>query len=136
MLYPWMTEHVYVCAVLFCPTERDEAQNKEDDQEDDDCEWTISLQPQIEAVDTIEAPPPVQAQTLDPCQQPGAGLLFLEGSPQADSSTLPSSAPQVTYLFWYKNTNNWVTFNLIFLFVSLHQESDIKEGKNIAVIDT
>ncbi|XP_030285116.1 uncharacterized protein LOC115588583 [Sparus aurata] len=81
--------------VLFCPTERDEAQNKEDDQEDDDCEWTISLQPQIEAVDTIEAPPPVQAQTLDPCQQPGAGLLFLEGSPQADSSTLPSSAPQV-----------------------------------------
>lgn len=124
-----MTEHVYVCAVLFCPTERDEAQNKGDDQEEDDCEWTISLQPQMEVMETIEAPLPVQAQTLDPCQQPDAGSLFPEGSPQADSSTLPSSAPQVTYLFWYKNTNNWVTFHFIFLFVSLHQESDVRRQK-------
>ncbi|XP_036965234.1 uncharacterized protein si:ch211-67e16.4 isoform X1 [Acanthopagrus latus] len=81
--------------VLFCPTEQDKAQCKDDDQEDDDCEWTISLQPQIEGVDTVEAPSPVQAQTLDPGQQPGAGSLFPEGSPQADSSTLHSSAPQV-----------------------------------------
>lgn len=92
-------DHAYVCAVLFCPTEQDKAQCKDDDQEDDDCEWTISLQPQIEGVDTVEAPSPVQAQTLDPGQQPGAGSLFPEGSPQADSSTLHSSAPQVTYFF-------------------------------------
>ncbi|XP_073329458.1 uncharacterized protein [Pagrus major] len=89
------TQSVDSSTVLFCPTERDTAQSKDDDQEDDDCEWTITLQPQIEGVDTVEAPPPVQALTLDPGQQPGAGSLFPEGSPQADSSTLPSSVPQV-----------------------------------------
>lgn len=85
--------HVYVCAVLFCPTERDTAQSKDDDQEDD-CEWTITLQPHAEGVDAVVAPP--QALSLDPGPQSATGCPSPEGSTQADSSNLPSSAPQVT----------------------------------------
>lgn len=87
--------HVSVCAVLFCPSEQDTAQSKDDDQEDD-CEWTITLQPHIEGVDAIAAPPPVQALTLDLGQQLADGSQSPGGSTQADSSTLPSCAPEVT----------------------------------------
>ncbi|XP_044072292.1 uncharacterized protein si:ch211-67e16.4 [Siniperca chuatsi] len=88
------TESVDSSTVLFCSTERDTAQSKDDDQEDD-CEWTITLQPHTEGVDAVVAPPPVQALTLDLGQQSAAGTLSPDGSTQADSSTLPSSAPQV-----------------------------------------
>ena len=89
-------ERVRVCAALFCPAERDTVQTKE---QEDDCEWTVSLQPHSEDVDSavVVPPPPVQALTLDqPEQQPVAGSPSPDGSAQADSSTLPSSAPQVT----------------------------------------
>ncbi|XP_040004549.1 uncharacterized protein si:ch211-67e16.4 isoform X2 [Xiphias gladius] len=59
--------------VLFCPSERDT----------------------VESVNTAVAPPSVQALTLDPGQQLAAGPLSPDGSNQADSSTLPSTAPQV-----------------------------------------
>lgn len=88
------TESVDSSTVSSCPTERDTAQSNDDHQEDD-CEWTITLQPHIAGVDADIAPPPVQALSLDPGQQPVARSLSPDGSPQADSSTLPSSAPQV-----------------------------------------
>lgn len=88
-------EHVYVCAVLFCPSEQDTVQSKYDDQEDD-CEWTITLQHHAEGADAATDAHPVQALTLGPGEQPVAGLLSADGSPEADSSTLLYSAPQVT----------------------------------------
>ncbi|XP_076602421.1 uncharacterized protein LOC143330102 [Chaetodon auriga] len=80
--------------VLFCPSEQDTVQNKHDNQEDD-CEWTVTLQPHAEGVDAVTAPHLVQALTLDLGEHPVAGPLSADGSPEADSSTLPSSAPQV-----------------------------------------
>ncbi|XP_008284176.1 pinin-like [Stegastes partitus] len=62
---------------------------------DDECEWTITLQPQTEAVDAAVAPPPVQPPTLDEGQQSAAGSVSPDRPTQADSSTLPSTAPQV-----------------------------------------
>lgn len=82
-----------LCAVLFCPTEPDAAKSKDDQ---DDCEWTITLQPHTECVETVVAPPPVETLNLSSGQQPAAGSLFPDGSTQADSSTLPPCAPQVT----------------------------------------
>ncbi|XP_038577236.1 uncharacterized protein si:ch211-67e16.4 isoform X2 [Micropterus salmoides] len=80
--------------VLFCSTDQDTAQRKDDDQEDD-CEWTITLQPQTESVDAVMAPPPVQALTVDLGQQSAADSLSPNCSTQADSSTVPSSVSQV-----------------------------------------
>ncbi|XP_071338593.1 uncharacterized protein [Trachinotus anak] len=48
-----------------------------------------------ENVDAAVTTPPVQAMTLDPGKQSAAGPVSPDGSTQADSSTLPSSAPQV-----------------------------------------
>ncbi|XP_075967108.1 uncharacterized protein LOC142970634 [Anarhichas minor] len=100
------TESLDSSAVFFCPAERDTAQSKA---EEDDCEWTITLPPHTEGVDTVSAPPvqappvrappvrapPVRALTLDPGQQSAAGSWSPDGSTQADSSTLLHSAPQV-----------------------------------------
>nr|XP_046260387.1 uncharacterized protein si:ch211-67e16.4 isoform X2 [Scatophagus argus] len=80
--------------VLYCPTEEDTAQSKENVQEDD-CEWTITLQPHTEGVEAVVAPPPVHAMTVDVRQQPVAGSLSLDGSSEDRSSTLPSSDPKV-----------------------------------------
>lgn len=88
------TESLDSSTVLFCPVEQNTAQSRDDDQEDD-CEWTITLQPHTEGVENVVVPPPVQAVTLDPGQQSAAGSASPDGSTQADSSTLPSSAPQV-----------------------------------------
>lgn len=90
-----------VCAVLFRPTERDSSQSKDDHQEDD-CEWTVTLQPHTEGVDAVMALPLVQPLTLDLGQQPIAGSLSSDASSQADSSTPPSSVPQViTHIVTY-----------------------------------
>ncbi|KAM6955313.1 uncharacterized protein PEZ65_001887 isoform 1-T3 [Lycodopsis pacificus] len=95
------TESLDSSAVFFCPAERDPARSKA---EEDDCEWTITLPPHREGVDTVTAPPvrappvqapPVRALTLDPGQQSAAGSWSPDGSTQADSSTLLHSAPQV-----------------------------------------
>ncbi len=83
-----------VCAVLFRPTERDTSQSK-DDRQEDDCEWTVTLQPHTESVDAVMALPLVQPLTLDLGQQPIVGSLSSDASSQADSSTPPSSVPQV-----------------------------------------
>ncbi|KAG8000870.1 hypothetical protein GBF38_018142 [Nibea albiflora] len=81
--------------VLFCPKEQDIAQSSKDDSpEEDDCEWTITLQPHTEDMDAVVTPPPVKAPTVDPGQQPVDDSLSPDGAPQADSSTLPSSASQ------------------------------------------
>ncbi|XP_022596344.1 uncharacterized protein LOC111218355 isoform X2 [Seriola dumerili] len=48
-----------------------------------------------ESVDAVVAPPPVLALTLDLEKQAAAGPMSPDGSTQADSSTLPSSALQV-----------------------------------------
>lgn len=77
-------------SVFFCPA--DPAQSKDVDL-DDECEWTITLQPQTEAVDAAVAPPPVQTPTSDGGQQ--AGSASPDRLTQADSSTLPSAGPQV-----------------------------------------
>ncbi|XP_026231916.1 uncharacterized protein si:ch211-67e16.4 [Anabas testudineus] len=79
-------------AVLFCPTEPDTAKNMDNQ---DDCEWTITLQPHSEGVDTSVAPPHVESLNLVPGQQPEDGSLFPDSATQADSSLLPPSAPQV-----------------------------------------
>ncbi|KAL7385602.1 hypothetical protein ABVT39_024934 [Epinephelus coioides] len=86
------TESLDSSTVLFCPAEQDTAQSKDEDQEDD-CEWTITLQPHTGDVDDVVVPAPVQTLTLDPGQQSAAGFASPDGSTQADSSTLPSSAP-------------------------------------------
>ncbi|XP_049904592.1 uncharacterized protein si:ch211-67e16.4 isoform X2 [Epinephelus moara] len=75
-------------------TEQDTAQSKDEDQEDD-CEWTITLQPHTGDVDDVVVPAPVQTLTLDPGQQSAAGFASPDGSTQADSSTLPSAPLQV-----------------------------------------
>ncbi|XP_055360851.1 uncharacterized protein si:ch211-67e16.4 isoform X2 [Betta splendens] len=74
--------------VLFSPTEPDATKSKADQ---DDCEWTITLHPHTECVDPVMVPPP--AETLG--QPPVAGSVFLDGSTQADSSTLPPTTTQV-----------------------------------------
>lgn len=89
-------------SVLFCPTEPDAAKSRDNQ---DDCEWTITLQPHMEGVDTAVAPPPVETFTLGSGQLSAAGSLFPDGATQADSSTLPPSDPQVTthkYTNWCK----------------------------------
>ncbi|XP_035531792.1 uncharacterized protein LOC118338623 isoform X2 [Morone saxatilis] len=87
------TESVDSSTVLFCPAEA-AAQSKDEEQEGD-CEWAVPLQPHAEGTDAIPAPPPLQVLTLDPGeQQPVACSLTPDVSPQADSSTLPPSAPQ------------------------------------------
>ncbi|XP_051259580.1 uncharacterized protein si:ch211-67e16.4 isoform X2 [Dicentrarchus labrax] len=71
------------------------AQSKDDDQQGD-CEWAVTLQPHAEGTDAVPTPPAFEVLTLDPGeQQPVACSLTPDVSPQADSSTLPSSAPQV-----------------------------------------
>ncbi|XP_068590303.1 pinin [Cebidichthys violaceus] len=85
------TESLDSSAVLFCPAERDTAQSKD---EEDDCEWTVSLPPHTEGVDAASAPP-VRTLSLDPGQQSAAGSRSTDGSTQADSSTLLHSAAQV-----------------------------------------
>lgn len=84
-----------LCVVLFCPAEQDTSQSKDDDLEDDDCEWTITVQPHTDAVGVVVASPTHQALTVDLGQQAVSGLLSPSGSLQADNSTLSSSAPQV-----------------------------------------
>ncbi|KAG7240428.1 hypothetical protein INR49_026999 [Caranx melampygus] len=48
-----------------------------------------------ESIDTAVARPPVQVLTLEPGKLTGVGPMSPDGSTQADSSTLPPSAPQV-----------------------------------------
>uniref|UniRef100_UPI0037E96447 uncharacterized protein n=1 Tax=Semicossyphus pulcher TaxID=241346 RepID=UPI0037E96447 len=88
------TESVDSSTVLFCPTEQDAAQSQADDQEDD-CEWPITVQPHAEAEDAVTDPPHVESLILDPEQHSAAGSLSPDGSTQADSSTLPPAASQV-----------------------------------------
>ncbi|XP_051815133.1 uncharacterized protein si:ch211-67e16.4 isoform X4 [Acanthochromis polyacanthus] len=72
----------------------DPAQSKDVDL-DDECEWTITLQPHTEAVDAVVAPPPVHTHTLDGGQQSAAPSESPDRLTQADSSTLPSAGLQV-----------------------------------------
>lgn len=87
-------ESVDSSSVLVCCTEQDIAESKAGDQEAD-CEWTITLPPHAEGLDTALAPPPVQELTSDPGRLSASGLPSPDGSTQAGSSTLPSSAVQV-----------------------------------------
>ncbi|XP_037344027.2 uncharacterized protein si:ch211-67e16.4 [Pungitius pungitius] len=73
---------------LFCPAERDAARSI--DQEGDG-KWTFHLAPPAPGRDAAAAPPV----SLDPEQRSADGSPSHDGSAQADSSTLPSSAPQV-----------------------------------------
>ncbi|CAJ1079020.1 uncharacterized protein si:ch211-67e16.4 [Xyrichtys novacula] len=84
------TESVDSSTVLFCPGEQETTQSQDDDPEED-CEWTIAVEPQTEPADTAVDPPHVQTLIVDS----GSSSLSSEGSTQADSSTLPSSAIQV-----------------------------------------
>lgn len=84
-----LTKLTALCPVLLGPT--DAAKRKVDQ---DECEWTFTLQPHTERVDTVMVPPP--AETPSSGQPPVAGPLFPACSTQADSSTLPPSATQVT----------------------------------------
>lgn len=77
-----------------CTTEQDVAPRENEEQEDD-CEWTFTVQPHTEGMDAVMDPPPVQALTLEPEQQSATGSLSPDGSTQADSSMLPFSTPQV-----------------------------------------
>ncbi|KAM4730989.1 uncharacterized protein FYW61_009144 isoform 2-T2 [Anableps anableps] len=76
-------------AVLFGHLEHDAPQREDVDQ----VEWTITMQPQTERC--TEAPPSVRTLTLLSGQQPAPVPLSPEVSTQADSSMLPSSAPEV-----------------------------------------
>ncbi|CAK6967622.1 myb-like protein Q [Scomber scombrus] len=78
-----------------CTTEQDISASKNEEQEDD-CEWTIAVQTHTESMDAVVDPPPhVKAPTLETGQQSDAGSLSPDGSTQADSSTLPFSNLQV-----------------------------------------
>ncbi|XP_034534957.1 uncharacterized protein si:ch211-67e16.4 isoform X2 [Notolabrus celidotus] len=81
------SESVDSSTVLFSPVEQEATQSPDDDQEED-CEWSIATEPHTDAVDSVEDPPQVQTLTLD-SGQPS------ESSIQADCSTPHSSAPQV-----------------------------------------
>ncbi|KAM8855919.1 uncharacterized protein AB9W97_020540 isoform 2-T2 [Spinachia spinachia] len=76
---------------LFSPAERDAPQSN--DQEGDG-KWTFHLPPHAEGRGAAETPPdrPV---SLDPQRQSAERSPSHDGSAQADSSTLPSCAPQV-----------------------------------------
>nr|XP_040056797.1 uncharacterized protein si:ch211-67e16.4 isoform X1 [Gasterosteus aculeatus aculeatus]XP_040056798.1 uncharacterized protein si:ch211-67e16.4 isoform X1 [Gasterosteus aculeatus aculeatus] len=76
---------------LFCPAERDTAQSNE---QKGDSKWSFHLPPHAEGSDAA-ATPPVRPVSLDPGQHSANGSPSHDGSAQADSSTLPSSAPQV-----------------------------------------
>ncbi|XP_068427907.1 uncharacterized protein si:ch211-67e16.4 [Clinocottus analis] len=84
-------------AVLFCPAERDPSQSRDQQDQQDACEWTVALPPH--AGGGVASPSassrPVQTLKLDPGRQSPGGSLSPEVSAQADSSTLPPSAPQV-----------------------------------------
>ncbi|XP_028289562.1 uncharacterized protein LOC114453849 [Parambassis ranga] len=72
-------------AVLLCSAERDPAQRKGLDQ--DECEWTATLQPHTEGADVgVDGAPAGQLAAVG---------LHSNGSTQPDSRTLQSSAPQV-----------------------------------------
>ncbi|XP_078142363.1 uncharacterized protein LOC139911777 isoform X2 [Centroberyx gerrardi] len=73
--------------------ERGAAQRKEE--EEDECEWTISFQPHTEDVDPALAPPTAVAPPPAPPLEPEQASLSPDESTQADSSTLLSTAPQV-----------------------------------------
>lgn len=88
-----VTESVDSSTVLFSPVEQEVAQSQEDDQEED-CEWTIALEPQTETVDTVSDPLLAQTLSLDSGHQSCPISLSPEGSTSAVSSSLPSSAPQ------------------------------------------
>lgn len=89
------TECVDSSTVLFCSSERDAAQRMEERLEDD-CEWTVALQPHAERVDAAAAPPPIRAALDAAGQQAAEGPRPPGVSTGADSSALPSSGPQVT----------------------------------------
>ncbi|KAM3607713.1 uncharacterized protein V6R79_012390 [Siganus canaliculatus] len=89
------TDSVDSSTVLFSPPEQDPAPTKDDEQEDDDCEWTISLQPHTEAADAVVSPPPDQVLSPDVKQQPCGDSFSLDGSSPVHSSTLPSAPLQV-----------------------------------------
>ncbi|KAM4608535.1 uncharacterized protein ACJ7VT_014482 isoform 2-T2 [Polymixia lowei] len=72
---------------LSCPADRGTATHSKEEEEEDDCEWTISLQPHTETVDT--APGPSSA----PGPSAALGPQSPDRSIQADSSTLPSRTP-------------------------------------------
>lgn len=74
--------------------EQEAAQSQEEDQEED-CEWTIAVEPQTEAVDTVSDPLRVQTLTLDSGQQSSPVSPSPESFIPTVSSSLPSSAPQV-----------------------------------------
>uniref|UniRef100_UPI003AAEBF6E uncharacterized protein n=1 Tax=Centroberyx gerrardi TaxID=166262 RepID=UPI003AAEBF6E len=73
--------------------ERGAAQRKEE--EEDECEWTISFQPHTEDADPALAPPTAVAPPPAPPLEPEQASLSPDESTQADSSTLLSTAPQV-----------------------------------------
>ncbi|KAF7642744.1 hypothetical protein LDENG_00251600 [Lucifuga dentata] len=73
-------------------TERDATQSREDE---DDCEWTVTLQRHTEAVDTDLTPPSVQSPPPEQSHQSGSVPLSPGSSTQADSSRVPSAVPQV-----------------------------------------
>ncbi|XP_071400242.1 uncharacterized protein [Centroberyx affinis] len=73
--------------------ERGAAQRKEE--EEDECEWTISFQPHTEDVDPALAPPTAVAPPPALPLEPEQASLSPDESTQADSSTLLSTTPQV-----------------------------------------
>ncbi|XP_033984874.1 uncharacterized protein si:ch211-67e16.4 isoform X2 [Trematomus bernacchii] len=82
------TESSQDSSTVFFPVERHVAHSKD---QENDCKWTVTLQPHSEGGDAHLVPPPVQA--LE--QQSAAGSPSPHVSTQADSSTLHSSASQV-----------------------------------------
>nr|XP_020481685.1 uncharacterized protein LOC109975775 [Labrus bergylta] len=76
-------ESVDSSTVLFSPTEQDTPRSQDDDQED--CEWSITVEPFTEAADDVVDPPHVQTLNLDSEQQQsgGAGSLSPDGSTHA-----------------------------------------------------
>lgn len=74
------------------PMNQDLSVHKKEEQED---EWTITVQPPTEGVDAAVAMSSIQAITFEPGQQSNTVSLNPEHSTHADSSTLPPSPPRV-----------------------------------------
>ncbi|KAM9851393.1 uncharacterized protein ACBR49_006679 isoform 2-T2 [Aulostomus maculatus] len=75
-------------------TEQDIALSKDEEREDD-CEWTITVQPHTECMEPVMAPPPAQALTHELGQQSAADSLFPDVSAPVDTSTLIVPTSQV-----------------------------------------
>lgn len=97
--------------------------HKKEEQED---EWTITVQPPTEGVDAAVAMSSIQAITFEPGQQSNTVSLNPEHSTHADSSTLPPSPPRVNAVFMNLLLPNCESLlHIVCVVVQVKQEEEV-----------